>query len=99
MDVLHCISLRASRGQAACLVRCLAQLERDAAALDGCLALRLRAVPGDPAAWRLESRWRSGAARDAFLDGEPLRRVLAEALSHGLLASLDCGQELLQRVA
>lgn len=38
--------------------------------------------------WLVEGLWRSAESRDAFLNSEPLHRVLAEVINKDLIASL-----------
>lgn len=60
------------------------------------MALQVQATCGDPLSWRVTSVWRGAAERDAFLEGECLSRVLAEALSVDLIAHLESAQEPLR---
>lgn len=98
MNIIHSMTVRARHGRSLRLGQCLARLEAIRADAD-CLGLCVYPQAGDRLSWRVEGRWRSCAARDAFLAGEQLRQVLAQAFSEDLVASLHCGMERLRRVA
>jgi quinol monooxygenase YgiN len=99
MSIVHHIIVRARRARSQQLQRCLAGLEGVRSHLQGCIALQVQATRGDPLSWRVTSVWRRAAERDAFLEGECLRRVLAEALAADLIAHLESAQEPLRRAA
>lgn len=99
MSIVHRMTLRARHQRSARLGQCLARLDDVGADGLGCLELRVFPLAGDPQVWLVEGRWRSAAARDAFLAGETLRRVLAEAIGEDLIARLECAPEPLQQVA
>lgn len=97
MNTIHLLRVCARPGRAQPLGRCLARLDWPEGDSQGCVALRV--VQEQPLSWRLEGQWRSVAARDAFLAGDCLRQVLAEALRHDWLARLEWGVPALPRVA
>ncbi|MFI8746993.1 antibiotic biosynthesis monooxygenase [Pseudomonas sp. NPDC077186] len=99
MCIVHRMTLRARQRRSAQLGQCLARLDGVGIDGSGCLELRIFPLPGDALVWQVEGRWRSVAARDAFLAGETLRGVLAEAIGADLIASLECALEPLQQVA
>jgi CO/xanthine dehydrogenase Mo-binding subunit len=99
MCIVHRMTFRARHRRSAQLGQCLARLDGVGADGLGCLELRIFPLAGDSLVWQVEGRWRSVAARDTFLAGETLRRVLAEAIGEDLIASLECALEPLQQVA
>lgn len=99
MSFVHHMSIRARPGCSPRLGQCLARLQRAAADHPGCLRVSILRQAEDPLAWRVDGLWRSAAAHDAFVTGDGLRQLLAEALGEDLIARLDCATPRLQQVA
>lgn len=99
MCIIHRMTLRARHDRTIRLGQCLARLESIPKNDQGCLQLRVLQYPGDSAVWLVQGHWRSVAARDAFLAGDVLSGVLAEAIGADLIAHMECTAEALQQVA
>lgn len=99
MCIIHRMTLRARHDRTIRLGQCLARLENIPKSDQGCLQLKVMQHPGDAGVWHVEGHWRSVAARNAFLAGDVLSSVLAEAIGADLIAHLQCTAEALQQVA
>jgi hypothetical protein len=99
MSIRFRMTARARHGHSPRLGRCLARLQSLDCEGPESMQLRIERQAKDPLIWQVGGRWSSLASQEAFLHGEPLRRILAEALSEGLIASLECvGQTPRKRI-
>ena len=99
MCITHRMTLRARHDRTIRLGHCLARLENIPKNDQSCLQLKVMQHPDDTAVWFVQGHWRSVVARDAFLAGDALAGVLAEAIGADLIAHLQCTPEALQQVA
>ncbi|VXC34974.1 conserved hypothetical protein [Pseudomonas sp. 8Z] len=97
MCIIHRMTLRARHARTAQLGRCLARLKTIPASDGDCLELKLWQHPAEAAVWVVQGAWCSPVARDAFLQGDALAEVLAQAVDADLIASLQCTQEVPQK--
>lgn len=89
MSITLFMTVRTScHGYSSRLGLCLGQLGEACSNDRACLLLRIYSQDSDPMIWLVEGLWRSAESRDAFLNSEPLHRVLAEVINKDLIASL-----------
>ncbi|CAM3209057.1 antibiotic biosynthesis monooxygenase [Ectopseudomonas mendocina] len=99
MSIIHRMTIRARHDRSIQLGQRLARLDEVGRDVPGCLGLRVFSLRSDPLTWHVEGQWQSSASRDAFLDSEGLRLILAQAIDEGLFAHLECAVEWQQQVA
>ncbi|UVE19322.1 antibiotic biosynthesis monooxygenase [Pseudomonas sp. LS44] len=88
MTIQHLAYVRASRGRSTQLGVYLLDLQEPVARLPGCLVFSVESLTDG--VWRLQGRWASSAARQAFFAAPLLQEVFSGLLRDGLLGSLEC---------